>query len=117
MLHSALTYGYEIIRQDLQPQVIVGGLHHIFLLCSLYGCDTKKINMTANSADYKIYGRGIKAIFRGRSLHAHAGGIPDSDCIAGQRFWQKSYGYGKSSSNSYFNASQLDDEVRYVFGY
>ena len=30
---GALTYGYEIVRQQLQPQVVIGGLMNTFLLC------------------------------------------------------------------------------------
>ncbi|MDT4324225.1 hypothetical protein RPN56_16070 [Klebsiella aerogenes] len=39
---GALTYGYEIVRQQLQPQVIVGGADEYFpFYVSLYGCGDK----------------------------------------------------------------------------
>lgn len=108
---GALTYGYEIIRQDLQPQVIVGGSDEYFPSMSLYmDAITKKINMTANSADYKIYGRGIKGYIPGEGACMLMLEAPQTAIARGAEVLAEIAGYGKSSSNSYFNASQLDDK-------
>ena len=47
---GALTYGYEIVRQDLQPQVLVGGADEYFPSMSLYmDAVTRKLHMTSDA--------------------------------------------------------------------
>jgi 3-oxoacyl-(acyl-carrier-protein) synthase len=108
---GALTYGYEIVRQNLQPQVIVGGADEYFPSMSLYmDAVTQKIQMTSAARDYQIYGMEAKGYVPGEGacmllledpLAAKARGV---DVLA------EVAGYGKSSSNSYFDAQRSDEK-------
>lgn len=108
---GALTYGYEIVRQQLQPQVIVGGADEHFPSMSLYmDAVTNKIHMTSNAADYQIYakeahgyvpGEGACMLLLEDALAAASRGAEVLGEIAG---------YGKSCSNTYFDATQIEEK-------
>ncbi|MDP0573549.1 beta-ketoacyl synthase N-terminal-like domain-containing protein, partial [Klebsiella pneumoniae] len=63
---GALTYGYEIIRQQLQPQVIVGGADEYFPSMSLYmDAVTQKILEASEVSDYQVYAKEVKGYVPG----------------------------------------------------
>lgn len=108
---GALTYGYEIIRQQLQPQVLVGGADEHFPSMSLYmDAVAKKIHMIAEASDYQIYGEEAKGYVPGEGACMLLLEDPQAATARGAEVLAEVAGYGKSCSNSYFDASQTDEK-------
>lgn len=108
---GALTYGYEIIRQQLQPQVIVGGADEHFPSMSLYmDAVTQKIHMTSQASDYQIYGKEAKGYVPGEGACMLLLEDPQAAAERGAEVLAEIAGYGKSCSNSYFDASQTEEK-------
>lgn len=108
---GALTYGYEIIRQNLQPHVIVGGADEYFPSLSLYmDALTQKIHMTSDVNDYQIYGEQPKGFIPGEGACMLLLEDTDAAVARGVEVMAEIAGYGKSSSNSYFDASLLNEK-------
>lgn len=108
---GALTYGYEIVRQQLQPQVIVGGADEHFPSMSLYmDAVTNKIHMTSNAADYQIYAKEAHAYVPGEGACMLL--LEDALAAAsrGAEVLGEIAGYGKSCSNTYFDATQIEEK-------
>lgn len=109
---GALTYGYEIIRQQLQPQVIVGGADEFFPSMSLYmDAVMQKIHMTPNASDYQIYGKEAKGFVPGEGSCMLLLEDLDAAVERGVDVQAEIIGYGKSSSNSYFDVTRLDEKA------
>jgi len=109
---GALTYGYEIIRQQLQPQVIVGGADEYFPSMSLYmDAVTQKIHMTSDARDYQIYAKEAKGYVPGEGACMVLLEDPEAAVARGAEVLAEVAGYGKSCSNSYFDASRLDEKA------
>lgn len=109
---GALTYGYEIIRQDLQPQVVVGGADEHFGSISLYfQAMSEKVNLTEDPTDYHIYskdkmgympGEGACMLFIEDRAHAiERNAIIHAEII----------GYGKANDNSFFDNENIADRI------
>ncbi|MDR0806403.1 MAG: beta-ketoacyl-[acyl-carrier-protein] synthase family protein [Enterobacteriaceae bacterium] len=110
---GALTYGYEIIRQELQPQVLVGGADEYFPSMSLYmDAVTQKIHMTSDARDYQIYGKEPKGFIPGEGSCMLLLESVEAIQERGAEILAEIAGYGKSSSNSYFDASQIDEKAQ-----
>ncbi|MCU6663129.1 3-oxoacyl-[acyl-carrier-protein] synthase 2 [compost metagenome] len=108
---GALTYGYEIIRQQLQPQVLVGGADEYFPSMSLYmDAVAQKIHMTSEASDYQIYGEEAKGYVPGEGACMLLLEDPQAAAARGAEVLAEIAGYGKSCSNSYFDASQTDEK-------
>lgn len=108
---GALTYGYEIVRQNLQPQVIVGGADEYFPSMSLYmDAVTQKIHMTSNASDYQIYGKEPKGYVPGEGACMLVLEDPQTAAARGADVLAEVVGYGKSCSNSFFDASMIDEK-------
>lgn len=108
---GALTYGYEIIRQDLQPQVLVGGADEYFPSMSLYmDAVTKKFLTTSCASDYQIYGTSPKGYISGEGACMLLLEDPDRAHERGAEVLAEIVGYGKSCSNSYFDTSMRDEK-------
>ena len=108
---GALTYGYEIIRQQLQPQVIVGGADEHFPSMSLYmDAVTQKIHMTSDASDYQIYAENAKGFVPGEGACMLLLEDPQAAIARGAEVLAEVAGYGKSCSNSYFDASQTNEK-------
>jgi len=108
---GALTYGYEVVRQDLQPQVIVGGADEYFPSMSLYmDAVTQKLHMTSEASDYQIYGKEPKGYVPGEGACMLILEDPQTATARGADVLAEVVGYGKSCSNSYFDASMLDEK-------
>lgn len=108
---GALTYGYEVVRQDLQPQVIVGGADEYFPSMSLYmDAVTQKLHMTSEASDYQIYGKEPKGYVPGEGACMLILEDPQTAAARGADVLAEVVGYGKSCSNSYFDASMLDEK-------
>ncbi|HGR4958877.1 TPA: beta-ketoacyl synthase N-terminal-like domain-containing protein [Klebsiella aerogenes] len=108
---GALTYGYEIVRQQLQPQVIVGGADEYFPSMSLYmDAVTNKIHMTSNVADYQVYAKEEHGYVPGEGACMLL--LEDARAAAtrGAEILGEIAGYGKSCSNSYFDATQIEEK-------
>lgn len=108
---GALTYGYEIVRQNVQPQVIVGGADEFFPSMSLYmDAVTQKIHMTSDARDYQIYGKEAKGFVPGEGACMLLLEDPEAASERGAEVLAEIAGYGKSCSNSYFDATQLGEK-------
>lgn len=108
---GALTYGYEIVRQNLQPQVIVGGADEYFPSMSLYmDAVTQKIQMTAAASDYQVYGKDAKGYVPGEGACMLLLEDPQTAAARGAEVLAEVVGYGKSCSNSYFDVAELAEK-------
>ncbi len=108
---GALTYGYEIVRQNLQPQVLVGGADEYFPSMSLYmDAVTQKIHMTAEASDYQIYGKDPQGYVPGEGACMLLLEDPQLAAARGAEVLAEVVGYGKSCSNTYFDASLLEEK-------
>lgn len=109
---GALTYGYEIVRQQLQSQVLVGGADEYFPSMSLYmDAVSQKIHMTSDAREYQIYGKNPQGFIPGEGAcmvmleDLASAKARDVEVLA------EIVGYGKSNSNSYFDAAQIDEKA------
>lgn len=108
---GALTYGYEIIRQNLQSQVLVGGADEYFPSMSLYmNAVTQKLHMTSEAREYQIYGKDPKGYVPGEGACMLLLEDPQRAKERGVEVLAELAGYGKSCSNSYFDASKQDEK-------
>ncbi|NCF06881.1 beta-ketoacyl-ACP synthase [Kosakonia sp. H7A] len=108
---GALTYGYEIVRQNLQPQVIVGGADEYFPSMSLYmDAVTQKIQMTSAASDYQVYGKDAKGYVPGEGACMLLLEDPQTAAARGAEVLAEVVGYGKSCSNSYFDVAELAEK-------
>lgn len=109
---GALAYGYEIVRQQLQPQVLVGGADEYFPSMSLYmDAVTQKIHMTSDVREYKVYGKKAKGFVPGEGACML---LLEDLALAKARHVDvqaEIIGYGKSNSNSYFDAKQQAEKI------
>ncbi|CAM3928406.1 beta-ketoacyl-[acyl-carrier-protein] synthase family protein [Rahnella bruchi] len=109
---GALTYGYELIRQQLQPQVMVGGADEFFPSMSLYmDAVAQKIHMTADAHDYHIYGQHAQGYIPGEGACMLLLEDFEAAQARGAGVLAEIIGYGKSCDNSYFDASQQDEKA------
>lgn len=109
---GALTYGYEIVRQQLQPQVLVGGADEYFPSMSLYmDAVTQKIHMTSDAGEYQIYGKNPKGFVPGEGACMMLLEDLDAAKARGVEVQAEIIGYGKSNSNSFFDAGALDEKA------
>lgn len=108
---GALTYGYEIIRQQLQPQVIVGGADEYFPSMSLYMDGvTQKIHAASDVGDYQVYAKEAKGYVPGEGACMLMLEDPLAAAARGAEVLAEVVGYGKSCNNSYFDVTQIDEK-------
>lgn len=108
---GALTYGYEIVRQQLQPQVIVGGADEYFPSMSLYmDAVTNKIHMTSDASNYQIYSKEEHGYVPGEGACMLLLEDPLAAASRGVDVLAEIVGYGKSCSNSYFDAMAIEEK-------
>lgn len=109
---GALTYGYEIIRQHLQPQVIVGGADEYFPSLSLYmDAVTQKLHATNEACDYKIYSQNAQGFVPGEGACMLLLEDPQAARARGAEVLAEIAGYGKSCSNTYFDATARGEKT------
>jgi len=108
---GALTYGYELVRQNLQPQVIVGGADEYFPSMALYmDAVTQKIAMIADAADYQIYSEKAKGYVPGEGACMLLLEDPQAARERGVEVLAEIIGYGKSCDNSWFDPAQSGEK-------
>lgn len=101
---GALTYGYEIIRQELQPQVIVGGADENFGSISIYMQSmNKKMNLTLNAEDFHIYSKGAKGYIPGEGASMLLLEDMQHAKDRNAKIYAEIVGYGKANDNSFFD--------------
>lgn len=100
---GALTYGYELIRQGVQPQAIVGGADESFIGTStLLAGPNNYLNYDRSENAFKVYGR------EHGGLHVGEGAcmaLLEDEEVARQRgakILGRLMGYGVSNDISYF---------------
>ncbi|WP_368935617.1 beta-ketoacyl synthase N-terminal-like domain-containing protein [Proteus mirabilis] len=109
---GALTYGYEIIRQDLQPQVIVGGADEHFSSISLYfQAMSKKVNLTKNATDYQVYSNASAGYIPGEGAGMLF--LEDKEYAKqrGAKIYAEIIGYGKANDNTFLADENITDRV------
>lgn len=109
---GALAYGYEIVRQQLQPQVLVGGADEYFPSMSLYmDAMTQKVQMALDASEYQIYGQNPQGFVPGEGACILLLEDLDAATIRNVEVQAEIIGYGKSNSNSYFDAQQIEEKI------
>ena len=109
---GALAYGYEIVRQQLQSQVLVGGADEYFPSMALYmDAVTQKIQMTSDAREYQVYGKNPKGFVPGEGACMLL--VEDLEAAEARNVEVQAeiIGYGKSNSNSYFDAKQTEEKA------
>lgn len=110
---GALTYGYEIIRQQLQSQVIVGGADEHFPSMALYmDALTQKLQLTADAQDYQIYAKTPQGFIPGEGACMLLLEAPETAVARGATVLAEIVGYGKACSNSYFTPGQVNEKTQ-----
>lgn len=110
---GALGYGYELVRQALQPQVIVGGADENLNKFVVYmQAMNQQWRLTDDPTDCQIYaqqgsgylmGEGAAMLFLEDYDAARARGIP---------LLAELLGYGKANDCCYFDRSRLDERTQ-----
>ncbi|MDO6406138.1 beta-ketoacyl-[acyl-carrier-protein] synthase family protein [Pantoea phytobeneficialis] len=109
---GALAYGYEMVRQQLQAQVLVGGADEYFPSMSLYmDAVTEKIQMKSEACEYQIYGDNPQGFVPGEGACMLL--LEDLDAALARHVGVQAeiIGYGKSNGNSYFDPQQIDEKA------
>ncbi|WP_127957618.1 beta-ketoacyl-[acyl-carrier-protein] synthase family protein [Serratia microhaemolytica] len=109
---GALTYGYELIRQSLQPQVIVGGADENMSTFVIYLLALNSdLQLTLDPADFKVYSQHAKGYVPGEG----AGMLLIEDLQhaqdRGAHIHAEIIGYGKSSDGSFFEQDNITAKV------
>lgn len=108
---GALAYGYEIVRQQLQSQVLVGGADEYFPSMALYmDAVTQKIQMSPKAEDYQIYSDKAQGYMSGEGACMLLLEDLESTQARNVEIQAEIVGYGKSNSTTYFDASQIDEK-------
>lgn len=100
---GALTYGYELIRQGVQPQAIVGGADESFIGTStLLAGSNNYLNYDLAENAFKVYGRDYCGLHVGEG--ACMALLEDEDVARqrGAKILGRLLGYGVSNDISYF---------------
>lgn len=109
---GALTYGYEIVRQDLQPQVIVGGADEYFPSMSLYmDAITQKIHPVTKASEYQIYSEDAQGFVPGEGACMLLLEDSDTATARGAEVLAIIAGYGKAHSNTFFDATRVSERA------
>lgn len=109
---GALTYGYELIRQGLQPQMIVGGADENMSTFAIYlQALNSDLQLTCDPADFKIYSKDAKGYVPGEG----AGMLLIEDLHHAQErgayIHAEIAGYGKSNDGCYFVPEDIPARV------
>ncbi|WP_447889028.1 beta-ketoacyl synthase N-terminal-like domain-containing protein [Serratia fonticola] len=109
---GALTYGYELVRQDLQTQMIVGGADenmNTFVIC-LQALNSDLL-LTRDPADFQVYSNSGSGYIPGEG----AGMLLIEDLQhaqdRGAHIHAEIVGYGKSSDGCYFAKDDIPARI------
>lgn len=109
---GALTYGYELVRQNVQPQVIVGGADEYFPSMSLYmDAMTQKLQTIEHASEYQIYSKAARGFVPGEGACMLLLEDPDDAQARGAEVLAMIAGYGKACSNAFFDGPKLDERA------
>jgi len=106
---GALTYGYELIRQGVQPQAIVGGADESFIATSTFLVGPK-LNYELAEDAFQVYGRGHPGFHMGEGACMVM--LEDEACARqrGARVLGRVLGYGTSNDVTYFEGEDGDGD-------
>ncbi|MFI8416341.1 beta-ketoacyl synthase N-terminal-like domain-containing protein [Serratia sp. NPDC078593] len=109
---GALTYGYEIVRQSLQPQMIVGGADENMSTFAAYlQALSGELQLTCDPAGYQIYsenprgyvpGEGAGMLLLEDMQHAQDRGAP---------IHAEVIGYGKANDGCFFKPEDIAERA------
>jgi len=97
---GALSYGYELIRQGVQPQAIVGGADESFIATSTFLAGPK-LNYALDKDAFQVYGQGHTGFHMGEGACMVMLEDEDSARQRGARVLARVLGYGISNDLSY----------------
>ncbi|MFZ1874351.1 MAG: beta-ketoacyl synthase N-terminal-like domain-containing protein, partial [Chania sp.] len=109
---GALTYGYELVRQALQPQMIVGGSDENMSTFAIYLLALNSdLQLTCDPADFKVYSQNAKGYVPGEG----AGMLLIEDLQhaqeRGAHIHAEIVGYGKSNDGSFFAQEDMPARI------
>lgn len=106
---GALTYGYELIRQGIHPQMIVGGSDENMNTNTIYlQAMQNNIHLSDDPQGYQVYSEAENGAFTGEGAamliledyqHAQNRGV---------EIYAELIGYGKANAGNYFNQADTD---------
>jgi len=104
---GALTYGYELIRQGVQPQTIVGGADESFIgMANLLAGVEGQLNYSLAEDAYRIYDREHGGFLMGEGACMALLEDEEHARKRGARILGRILGYGVSNDVSYFQREQ-----------
>lgn len=110
---GALAYGYEIIRQDLQPQVIVGGADADMKKFSVYlQTLDEESQLLEDPAQFTVYSQQGSGHFLGEGSAMLFLEDYQAAQDRGATIQAEVLGYGKSNDGSYFDKHNIADRCR-----
>lgn len=110
---GALTYGYEIIRQSLQPQVIVGGADESMSTFSRYFQSLRNETLlTTDPEDFKVYSLEANGYISGEGAAMLFLEDYDQADAQGKTIHAEISGYGKASDGCYFDKQNIAERSR-----
>jgi len=100
---GALSYGYELIRQGVQPQVIIGGADESFIGTStLLAGASNQFNYKLAGDAFQVYGQAHDGFHMGEGACMALLEDEDSARQRGARILGRVLGYGVSNDLTYF---------------
>jgi len=106
---GALTYGYELIRQGVQPQAIIGGADESFIGTStLLASASSQLNPDMAEDAFKVYGAGHGGLHMGEGACMALLEDEASARARGANILGHVLGYGTSNEVSYFDGEEAE---------
>ncbi len=109
---GALTYGYELIRQDLQPQVIVGGAdENMNSFVTYFQALSSELHLSRDASSYQIYSEKSNGYLPGEGAAMLL--IEDLELAQdrGATVHAEIIGYGKSNDACFFTQEDMTARI------
>jgi len=114
---GALTYGYELIRQDLQPQMIVGGAdENMSPFVTYFQALSSDLQLSQDASSYQIYSDNSNGYIPGEGAAMLL--IEDLDLAQarGATVHAEIIGYGKSNDGCFFTKEDMTARIASMAG-
>ncbi|MFC0180269.1 beta-ketoacyl synthase N-terminal-like domain-containing protein [Thorsellia kenyensis] len=105
---GAFAYGYEIVRQGLQPQMLVGGADESMSTMGIYlESLTNELLMTKDHKDYQLYSKDKTGFIAGEGAAMFLLESKESALSRNAKVYAQVLGYGKSNDTCYFDKENI----------